>query len=323
VILALLGAAGFATSGPLSESVLAAGVSPMELSQVRQTVSAAVLLLVVGLLRPRVLRIRLRQLPMLAVYGITSYLLLQTLYFEAISRIPIGIALLIQFTAPVWVALWVRVVRGTRLPTVTWAGLVLVMTGLVLVGQVWSGGGGLNLVGMAAAAGTALCLTCFYLFAERGLSDFEPMSLVTWGAVSAAVMFAIIRPIWSFPFGRLAAGGGLPQFPQHIWVLVLVVGVFSTALPAVSEVAAMRYLSSPTASVLGTAEVVLGALLAWLLIDEALTGPQVIGGLIVLAGIALAQLRPLTQAGVGPPADVVTVRPHHDLVPDESERDHS
>ncbi|HEY6798078.1 MAG TPA: EamA family transporter [Kineosporiaceae bacterium] len=320
VVLALLGAAGFATSGPVSESVLAAGFSPMELSQIRQTVSAAVLLLGVGLLRPRSLRIRPRQLPMLAVYGITSYLLLQTFYFEAISRIPIGIALLIQFTAPVWVALWVRLVRGTRLPTTTWAGMALVLTGLVFVGQVWRGGGGLDPVGMAAAAATALCLTCFYLFAERGLSDFDPLGLVTWGAASAAVMFAVIRPVWTFPFERLTAAGGLPRFSQPVWVLVLVVGVLSTALPAVSEVAALRYLASPTASVLGTAEVVLGALLAWLLIDEVLTWPQALGGLVVLLGIALAQLRPLVQTELGPPTDVVAPRPHHDPVPDQPER---
>ncbi|MER7415709.1 EamA family transporter [Micromonospora peucetia] len=310
--LALLGATGFATSGPLSQSVLAAGFTPMQLSQMRQTVSATVLLLIVLLWAPQKLRLRLRQLPMVMLYGVTSYLLLQTFYFEAISRIPIGIALLIQFTAPVWVALWVRLVRGTRLPGVTWAGAALVLLGLAFVGQVWdSRSSGLDPVGLAAAAATALCLTCFYLFAERGLSEFDPIGLVTWGAVSAAVMFAVIRPVWNFPFERLTEAGGKPSFPQVVWLLVLIIGVLSTAMPAVSEVAALRYLASPTASVLGAAEVLIGAVLAWLLIDEVLAPPQIVGGLIVLSGITLAQIRPLTRAEAGPPGSDERQKPDH------------
>ncbi|GIJ28765.1 permease [Micromonospora qiuiae] len=319
--LALLGATGFATSGPLSQSVLAAGFTPMQLSQMRQTVSAALLLLIVLLWAPQKLRIRLRQLPMLMLYGVTSYLLLQTFYFEAISRIPIGIALLIQFTAPVWVALWVRLVRGTRLPGLTWAGAALVLIGSAFVGQVWdSRGSGLDPVGLAAAAATALCLTCFYLFAERGLNEFDPIGLVTWGAVSAAVMFAIIRPVWTFPFERLTEAGGIPRFPQVVWLLVLVIGVLSTAMPAVSEVAALRYLASPTASVLGTAEVLIGAVLAWLLVNEVLAPPQIVGGLIVLSGIALAQIRPLSRAEAGPSGTAAAPPPHDKHLSDELER---
>jgi len=323
IVLAFLGATGFGTSGPLSESVLAAGFSPLELSQLRQSVSAAVLLLFVLLCCPARLRIRPRQLPMLMLYGITSYLLLQTLYFEAISRIPIGIALLVQFTAPVWVALWARFVRGTRLPALTWVGAALVLAGLVFVGKVWDSGGGLNAVGIAAAAATALCLTCFYLFAERGLSEIDPVGLVTWGSVSAAVMFAVIRPPWTFPFDRLTEAGGLHPFSQPVWLIVLIIGVLSTAMPAVSEVAALRYLASPTASVLGTAEVLVGAVLAWVLIGEVLTPLQVVGGLIVLVGIALAQLRPLTRAEAGLPTDIVAMRPHDKHLTDDPERSHS
>jgi drug/metabolite transporter (DMT)-like permease len=301
--LALMGALGFATSGPLSEAVLAAGLSPLQLSQVRQTVSAAILLVLVLILRPRALRLRLGQLPMVALYGITSYLLLQTFYFFAISRIPIGIALLIQFTAPGWVALWVRFVRGTRLPRMTWLGMGLTLVGLMFVGEVWHGLR-LDAIGVLAALGTALCLTVFYLMAERKLGEFDPLGLVAWGSISAAVLFAIVQPVWRLPFHLLAERGGLPELRWPVWALVLVIGIMSTAFPAVWEVSAMRFIASPTASVIGTAEVVGGTVLAWVLIGQTLTVPQVIGGLVVLAGIAINQLRPLpqTQAPPRPPA---------------------
>lgn len=295
--LALMGALGFATSGPLSEAVLDSGLSPLQLSQVRQTISAAVLLLLVLAIRPSALRLRLTQLPAVTLYGVTSYMLLQTCYFFAISRIPIGIALLIQFTAPIWVALWVRFVRGTRLPTATWIGAGLVVVGLVFVGEVWNGLR-LDYVGVLAAVGTALCLTCFYLMAEHGLSHYDPLGLVAWGSISAAVLFAVVRPVWTFPFHRLARHGGLPEFRWHVWVLVLVIGIVSTALPAVWEVAAMRYIASPTASVLGTLEVVGGAVFAWIMIGQSLTGSQLLGGLIVLTGIVITQAEPLPQTRI-------------------------
>lgn len=292
--LALMGALGFATSGPLSESVLAAGVSPLQLSQMRQTVSAAVLLILVLVLRPRALRLRPAELPMVALYGVTSYLLLQTFYFIAISRIPIGIALLIQFTAPAWVSLWVRFVRGTRLPRLTWLAMGLTLIGLVLVGELWNGLR-LDAIGVLAALGTALCLTAFYLMAEWKLAEFDPLKLVAWGSVSAAVLFAVVRPVWKIPFHLLWGKGGLPELRWPLWLLLLTIGIVSTAFPAVWEVSAMRFIASPTASVIGTMEVVGGTVLAWILIGQALAVPQVIGGLVVLTGVAINQARPLPR----------------------------
>jgi drug/metabolite transporter (DMT)-like permease len=307
VTLAVLGAAGFATSGPMSKAVLGAGLTPLQLSQARQTVTALALLAVVAMFRPAVLRIRLKQLPMLVVYGTVSYLLLQTCYYFAISRIPVGVALLIQFTAPVLIALWVRFMRGVALPGVTWIGGALVLAGAVFVGEVWSGFQ-LDPIGVAAACGTALCLVGFYLMAERGLADFDPIGLVVWGSTSASVLFAIVQPLWYYPFGLLAGTGSMNGSTWPLWLLVLGIGVVSTAIPAVCEVAAMRYIASPTASVIGTAEVVLGATFAWLMIGEVLTGPQLLGGVIMVLGIALAQLRPLPQTGLAAPQERIRGR---------------
>ena len=289
--LALMGALGFATSGPFSAPVLAAGMSPLQLSEMRQIVNAVVLLVLVLILRPCALRLRLARLPMLTFYGVTSYLLNQTLFFFAITRIPIGIALLIEFTAPTWVALWVRFVRGTRLPRLTWLGMGLTLVGLVFVCELWRGLR-LDAIGVLAALGSALCLTVFYLMAEQKLAEFDPLGLVAWGSISAAVMFAVVWPVWRLPFHLLGAKGGLPQLHWPLWQLVLLIGILSTALPAVWQVSAMRFIGSATASVIGTMEVLGGAVLAWVLIGQTLTALQVIGGIIVLAGIAVDELRP-------------------------------
>src|SRR5256886_728088 len=115
------------------------------------------------------------------------------MYLAAVARIPIGVAMLLEFTAPVLVALWVRFVRGTRLPGQAWVGTTLALAGLAMVAQVWDGLA-FDAIGMLAGVGAALGAAAYFLLGEHGVSAIEPLTLVAWGLTAGALIIFIWTP---------------------------------------------------------------------------------------------------------------------------------
>ena len=139
--------------------------------------------------------------------------MVQWLYFAAITRMPVSVALLIEFTAPLMVALWVRYMRREQVRRRVWGALGLCLGGLVLVGQVWAGLP-LDRVGLLTAVLAAVALAAYYLLGERGLGSRDPVSLAAWSFGAAGVFWSLLLPWWTFPFDRLSGtvqvgpGGG-------------------------------------------------------------------------------------------------------------------
>src|SRR5262249_28266707 len=138
-VLVVLASCCFGTSGPLAKPMMDAGLSPQQVASVRIGLAAVIMLAVLGLTRPALLRVRRSDWRPVVAYGLAGVATAQVMYFAAVARIPIGVAMLLEFTAPILVALWVRFVRGTRLPRQAWAGTVLALMGLAMVAQVWDG----------------------------------------------------------------------------------------------------------------------------------------------------------------------------------------
>ncbi|MFP5346891.1 MAG: DMT family transporter, partial [Actinomycetes bacterium] len=179
-LLAALAAAGlFGLNGTVSKIVLGTGLSSLRLVELRSAGAAVCLVAVLLLTRPRSLATEPRELAFLAVIGVVGIGLVQWLYLVAIERLPVGIALLLEYLAPVIVALWVRFVRRERLKSRIWAGLALSVAGLALVAQVWQGMT-LDGVGVLAALAAAVALATYYLTGERGLTLRDPLSLAAW-----------------------------------------------------------------------------------------------------------------------------------------------
>lgn len=159
--LAVASAATFAGSGPLGVSMIDTGFTSAQVSFLRIGLAAVFVLVSVAALRPRALRIRGRDWGVLLGYGLFGVAGAQAFFFVAVTRIPVGVAVLLEFTAPVFVALWVRFVRHTNLPTAVWLGIALAMAGLAMVAQVWHGFA-LNPVRVAAGLGSALSTTGYF-----------------------------------------------------------------------------------------------------------------------------------------------------------------
>ncbi len=287
-----IGAAGFfAVNGTVSTLALEAGVPPTRLTALRCLGAAVGLVLLLLAVSPARLKVSAREIPFLVGFGVVGVALTQFLYYVAIGRMPVGIALVFEMTAPVFIALYVWLVRRERVRSRLWLALLLSLGGLVLVAQVWQGGGSLAPLGVVAALLAALCLACYYLMAERGTVTRDSVTLTCWSFVAAAVFWAVAAPWWAFDGGvlveRVLVSLGAVQLP--LWALVGWIVVLGAVVPFWLSVAALRHLPPTTAGLVATIEPVFASIVAWLWVEQVLSGWQVLGGLVVLTGIALAQ----------------------------------
>jgi drug/metabolite transporter (DMT)-like permease len=303
--LVLLAVGCFVVNAGVARVVLTSGVSATELSSVRAVGTAAVLLVVL-LASGRAAALRLRRdevLPVL-LYGVVGVALLHMTYFLAIERLPIGVALLLEYLAPVLVALWVRLVRGEPVRATLWPALGLCLVGLGLVAQVGGSGPGLDPVGLAAGLAAAVCFATYFLLGERIVARRDPLSTTFWGFAVASVLWTVVEPWWVPLAGAAGTTGTLPAATGSATVPLLVlmawVVVLGTLVPFGATTAALRHLPAATVSVVAILEPVGAALLAWWWFDESLAPDQLAGVVLVLSGIVLAlrARRPSVAAAV-------------------------
>lgn len=287
-------AALFAVNGTVSKVVLdSVGLSTLELTQLRSTGAFLGFALVLVLLRPGSFRVGGRELLYLVVFGVTGVAFVQWLYFVAIHRLPIGIALLIQYLAPLIVALWARYVFHAPVRRRIWVALVLALAGLSLIVEVWGGGSALDGVGVAAALAAAGAFALYILMAEHAVARRDPISVACYGFLFAAVFWFLVQPLWEFPLGRLDESasllGNLDEVSVPAWLLVgfLIVGGTMASFGLI--VSALRHIPATRVGIVAMLEPVAATVVAWAWLGEELGPEQLAGGAVVLAGIVLAQ----------------------------------
>ena len=292
VAVAAVAALLFGVNGTVSKLALEAGLSSTRLVAMRSLGAALCLITLALLTRPRSLAVGRRELSFLVVTGIIGIGLVQWLYFVAIARLPVGIALLLEYLAPVFVALWVRFVRREPVRRRIWAALALCLVGLAVVARVWSG---LTLdgIGVVAGVGAGVSLAAWYLTGEHSLGHRDPLSLAAWTFGAAAVFWAVVQPPWSIDWGVLSEAVALPgpfggaEVP--LWSLVAWIVVLGTVVPYGFVLLAIKNLGSTRTGLLGMAEPVTSGLVAWVVLSEVLTPVQLVGAALVIAGIVAAE----------------------------------
>jgi drug/metabolite transporter (DMT)-like permease len=282
----------FAINGTVSKVILESGLSSLRLAQARSTgalIGLAVLLLLAA---RRTLRVRLRELPFLLVFGIAGVAFVQWFYFLAIHRLPIGIALLIQYLAPLLVALWARFAMHEPVRRRVWAALALAVSGLALIVQIWQGLT-LNGLGVAAALAAALALAVYILSAEHAVGRRDPVSLSLYGFLFAALFWALVQPFWRFPVELVQRDvsllGNLAGLDLPVWALLSWMIVLGTIVPFALIAGALRHVSATSVGIVAMLEPVGATVVAYLWLGEALEPSQLVGGAVVLAGILLAE----------------------------------
>ena len=192
----------FGLNGTVSKVVLASGISSLELTQVRSLGAFLGFAVAMAIWRPAALRVTRRELPFLAAFGIGGVALVQWFYFFSIHKLPVGIALLIQYLAPLIVALFAHYAMHQPVRRRIWVALACSLTGLGLIVEVWAGAA-LSSVGVAAAICGAFAYAAYVLLAERGVAGRDPGSLLCYGFLFAALFWTVVHPPWNYPAGRL------------------------------------------------------------------------------------------------------------------------
>jgi drug/metabolite transporter (DMT)-like permease len=282
----------FAVNGTVSKVVLGSGLSSLQLTQIRSTGAALGFLLFLLLFARDRFDVDRRELAFLVAFGVAGVAFVQWLYFVALEHLPVGIALLIQFTAPLFVALFARFVYHERIRRRIWVALALCTVGLSIVVELWTGVD-FSTIGITAAFGAALALTAYMLMAERERKHRDPASLSFYGFLFAAVFWAVVQPLWQFPWGvlddRVSLEGNLADRTAPVWVLVAFIVVVGTMITFSLLTGALRHIPATRASIVATLEPVLATVVAWLWLGESFGASQLVGGAIVLGGIVLAQ----------------------------------
>mgnify|MGYP002631711924 FL=1 len=296
-VMYLIAAFLFALNGSVAKAQIEAGLSPAEVTEIRTIGCALLLLIYILIVNPGSLKVRRTEIPFLLLFGVLAYALTPFLFFLSVELLPVAIAALLAFLAPVLVALWLRYVKREAVGRSIWLSLVLVVGGLILVSQVWSGMT-LNPLGVFFGLLTAAALAAYLILGEAGARRRDVMSLAFWGFAIATVTWSILAPWWNFPWNILTTttslfDGAVTSIP--VWSLVIVMIAISV-IPFVLVLMSLQRIGAQRGGILGTTEPLWAALLAFILLGEVLSPIQGLGGLVVLAGVIVAEFasqRPL------------------------------
>jgi drug/metabolite transporter (DMT)-like permease len=284
-------AMGFALGGVAAKVLREADMDAFRLTQIR-TVGAAIILLTFAVMRgKKQLYARRDELKDLIIFGVVGVAAVTSFYFFAIKYLYVSVALVIEFTASIWIVLYLRFIKKKQVSPIMWWGIACAFSGLFLLSQIWTGKT-LHPLGVAVAFADAFALAIYFLFADRLSQTRTSLSLMAWGLGVAAVFWSLVLPWWNFPFEYLtntySLEGNLSNYSAPGWALVLWIIIVGTVIPYLLTVTGIRELSASTGSVIGMIEPLFAGAIAWWLLNEAFNTTQLIGCAVLLTGIYLA-----------------------------------
>lgn len=281
----------FASNGSVSKSLLVSGIDATRLSQIRVTGAFLVLLVFALFLVRDQLKVKRPELLPIISYGIIGVALVQFLYFVAIERMPIGVALVIEYTAPVLVALWARFGEKEPVKKRVWLALALTLFGLSLVTNIWNGFT-LDSIGFIAAALAAVSLAIYFITGEKLVQKRSALAIVTLAFGASTIFWAIILPWWNFDTDIFSGQVSFPENSSNmvsISLMMLWMIVMGTITPFFLSFVALSHLKARTVAIVGTLEPVFASAVAFFVLNESLLAIQLLGGAVVIVGVVLAE----------------------------------
>jgi drug/metabolite transporter (DMT)-like permease len=287
----VLGSLFFSFNGVVVTLVLD-HMSTFRLAQVRAIGAFALLFLITFIQDRRSLRAEKKEIPTLMFYGVVGYAMVQLGYFIGIARnIPLGLVLILEFTAPIWIVLWIKFVRKKSVERNMWTGIAASLIGLALLAKVWQGLT-LDLIGLLGSIGSAIALAIYFLVGEKQGVKRSAQAMTVWGLGFASLFWLILFPIWNFPFEfftkQIRLEGALDAYSLPGWFLIAWIVILGTMVPYLFVVGGLRRLDASKSSVIGMLEPVMAGLFAWFLLGQGWSAIQLSGALIVLVGIYIA-----------------------------------
>ncbi|MGV0792787.1 EamA family transporter [Mycolicibacterium sp. XJ1819] len=300
LLLALVSAFAFGCSGPFAKSLMEAGWTPTAAVLARLGGGALVMAVFATVVKPDWYREALRHAKTVALYGVIPIAGAQLCYYNAVAHLSVGVALLLEYTAPILVVGWVW--AGTRRgPSgLTLTGVVLAIAGMTLVLDVFSGAH-INVVGVGWGLAAAVCAACYFVMSanvdDAGNGEqVHPVTLAAAGLIVGAVAVALLGASGVMPM-TFTTDDTVVAGHSTSWVVpVIALGVIATAVAYTLGIMGIVRLRPRFASLVGLSEVMFAVLAAWMLVGEAISAPQAVGGVVVLLGLALARAGDRSEA---------------------------
>lgn len=287
----LAGALLFGFNGSMSKVVMAAGISPEQLTFFRVLGTALIAGAVLLVSDRAQFRISRREVGWFAMLGVGGLAMVQWLYSVAISLLPVGVALLFEYTAVVLIALTARLVFKEHVRGRLWWAIGVMLVGLAVVAQVWDSQ--LAGLGVLAGFGAAVAYAFYFLGGERSVAGRPAMAVAFWAATFAAGFWLVFAQWWNLPVAALADDvsltGALDAVVVPMWLPLLAIVTLGGFAPFTLIFMSLRHISATASGLLASSEVVFAFVVAWIWLGEALAPVQIAGSIVVLAAIVLAQ----------------------------------
>ncbi|NDC47717.1 MAG: hypothetical protein EBZ61_01300 [Micrococcales bacterium] len=271
--------------------IIGTGISSEQLVLFRTTFTAIVAGLVLLLTNRKAFRLEKREVPVMLLYGITGIALMQWSYANAVTLLPISVALLIEYTAIVIVPIVSYFLFKEKLRGRLWFGIALVLSGLAIVSNIWDSD--LDPVGVAWACMAAICVSIYFLVGEHTQKSRDPMSTLFYTFLVASIFWLIMNLLNPQELISLeesmSLAGNLAAIDWPIWLALIWLGVMGSFVPMLLDYIALGNLSATAVGVIATAETIFASAFAWIWLNESMTTIEVIGGLIVVCGIIIAE----------------------------------
>ncbi len=313
--LALLSAFAFGGSGVAAKPLIEAGLDPLDVVWLR-VAGAALVMLPVAWRHRDLLR---RKPALLAGFGLLAVAGVQAFYFASLSRIPVGVALLIEYLAPALVLGWVRFVQRRPVTRAAAVGVVLAVGGLACVVEVWAGLT-IDVLGLLFALAAACCQVGYFVLSDQGSAGEDapdPLGVIAYGLLVGAVVLTVVARPWGMEWSLLTGNADMGGTAVPAALLLGWIVLIATVVAYVTGVVSVRRLSPQVAGVVACLEAVIATVLAWVLLREHLSAPQIIGGVVVLVGAFIAQSS-APKAPSGPVAGGVAAAGGADVEPGPS-----
>lgn len=309
LLFALGSAFFFSVSGPLAKSLMESGWSATAAVTARMACGATALAVFAAAVHPGWVREMRQHARVIAVYGLIPVAGAQLCYYNAVAHLSVGVAILLEYTAPILVIAWIWATTRIRPSGLTLIGVGLAITGITLVLNVFSDTSPTashvdpgSTVGVVWALGAALSAAFYFMMSAKvttgnsasdgtsGAPGLHPITLATGGLVTGAITVALIGIAGVLPLrftmnDAVLAGATLPWF-----VPVILLGIIPTAVAYAFGIVGVSRLRPGFASLVGLSEVLFAVLASWLVLHESISGIQAFGGAVVLLGLTLARL---------------------------------
>lgn len=272
-------------SGTASKYLLSHQVRPSDLLAIRTVIATTLIFLWLALTSPRLLRVHRADLPYFLILGMAGLASHQFLYYLALERTSVGFALLLAYTAPIFLMTYGLLSKTERMTAGKALAALSALGGCALMVFGQAGGvGNASLIGGAFAIASAIMFAFYSVYSKRGLRHYDARTVLAYLFLSAAVGWLLFRPPWTWP---------VMSYDLTIWSVLLYLSAVVTLLPFGMYLASLRHIEASRANLTSMIEPVMATSLAWLWLGERMQPMQIAGGAAVLCGVLLLQIESL------------------------------